>query len=764
VSVEAVAEPGRTCWTIANAPRFASIVDAEEFYAAIASACEKADESITIVGWSVDSRTMLRPPAEGRPATELGPFLAELVRARKRLRVRVLAWDIAMVMGLESGFFPVYRTQEERLRRFEWELDSEHALGAATHQKVVVVDDRVAFVSGMDLTGDRWDTRAHLPKDPRRVHAGVAHGPYHDAGIVVDGEAAAELGKLVRQRWARATGRSVPLARVRAGIRALDPGTKLGGVIDRAAAMSARAAAMSARAGHRARELSVTATRRALSPLHLQRHAEAAAASAIDRWPERVAPRLKDVPVAFARTEAAYLWHPSVREAEALWLECIAAAKATIYIENQYFTSRTIARALAARLAEPDGPEIILLQPLQCSGWLEQATMGRLREAHYEELRKADAHGRFRVLHPVDAEGAPIYLHSKILVVDDEIARIGSANVSNRSMALDTELDACLQARGREDVRSFARDLRDDLLAEHLDVPIETLRERASSAGSLRAAIDALRKAEGKSLRDMPPPEKGLLATILPASLADPETPAPGTALSAEYGPRAQKPSWLEAARTILVVALVAAMTVGWAFMPLGTREGARTLAEHFQPWSSTPIAPIVALVIFLVGGSLAFPMSVLVVATELAFGPVLGSLLALTGGILSACVGYLQGRVIGRRWLRRLGGAGLNRVSRALASHGVLTIAAVRLLPFAPWTLTNLAAGASHVRPLDYLLGTLVGLVPCIAAAALMTDARSQVAGHGLLELGLFALLLGGVFLWGRVRLRHTSGGQAGG
>ena len=748
-----IAVPGRNCWRLTRASRLSFLVDAEAYYAAVASACEKAQESITITGWAIDSRARLHP---GRPPgalpDELGPFLAALVRRRRSLRVRVLAWDVGMVFGIESGYVPVFRTEAERLARFEWELDSEHALGAAQHQKIVVVDDRVAFVTGMDLTGERWDTREHAKGDARRVHAGHAYRPYHDVGVVLDGEPAAALGELVRMRWARATGRSAPLARMRAGFRSLDPGTPLGGVLDRVGAMSQRAS-------DRARRLSRRASDRALSTWPLRR-AEAAPDPAADRWPDGVVPQATDVPVALARTEAEYLGQPAVREVEALWLDSIAAARRTIYIENQYFTSRTIAEALAKRLAEADGPEVVILQPLTCSGWLEQATMGVLRDVHLRKLRDADAGKRLRVLHPVAADGTPISLHSKVLVVDDAIARVGSANASNRSMALDTELDAHVESSGRPDLVALVAGLRDSLVSEHLGVSEETLRHAAAAHGSLRGAIDALR-GDGRSLHELQFDSPGWLAALVPSGLADPESPADAAALTKDIVP-AETPASArrQAIHAGIVGVVVVAMAALWTLLPFTSRVGVRSLAEAVEPWSSSPLAPIVVVAIFIVGGLVAFPMSVLVVATELAFGPWLGSAISLVGGFTSSIIGYGQGRVIGRRWLRRLGGRGLNRVSRALASHGVLTIAAARLMPFVPWTLTNLAAGASHVRPVDYVVGTLVGLVPAVVAAALMADATRKPWAYALLEIALMGLLLGVFFAWGRARLRRTSGG----
>ena len=87
-------------------------------------------------------------------------------------------------------------------------------------------------------------------------------------------------------------------------------------------------------------------------------------------------------------------------------------------------------------------------------------------------ISDADAHDRFRIYTPVTSEGAPIYVHAKITIVDDRLLRVGSSNFNNRSMGFDTECDLVIEAvPGRKDVqqvrdRILAR--RDDLIAEHL--------------------------------------------------------------------------------------------------------------------------------------------------------------------------------------------------------------------------------------------------------------------------------------------------------
>src|SRR5213075_1758262 len=120
--------------------------------------------------------------------------------------------------------------------------------------------------------------------------------------------------------------------------------------------------------------------------------------------------------------------------------------------------------------------EIVVVTRLLSHGWLEEMTMHVLRTRLVRRLREADAHGRFHAYYPhVEglAEKTCVDLHSKVMIVDDEWLRVGSSNISNRSMGVDTECDVVVEARGDETVRAQIRATRDRLVAEHAGVPVE---------------------------------------------------------------------------------------------------------------------------------------------------------------------------------------------------------------------------------------------------------------------------------------------------
>ncbi len=218
--------------------------------------------------------------------------------------------------------------------------------------------------------------------------------------------------------------------------------------------------------------------------------------SAGDPWPEGLDADLRDVEVAIARTEPAFDGTPGVREIERLYRESLARARRYVYIENQYFTCGTISDQLAGSLSRPSGPEVVLVLPRRASGWLEEATMGVGRARVLEHLRAADRYGRLALYYPVVSGGHDVKVHAKVMIMDDTFMRIGSSNLANRSMGVDTESDLAVEALGRADIAAAVAGLRDRLLAEHLGCRSEEVTAEIGRTGSLIGAIEKLRGGE----------------------------------------------------------------------------------------------------------------------------------------------------------------------------------------------------------------------------------------------------------------------------
>ncbi len=244
-----------------------------------------------------------------------------------------------------------------------------------------------------------------------------------------------------------------------------------------------------------------------------------------DPWPAELEPHFRDVEIAIARTRGEHQQLPEIREIEALFVDMIARTRRFFYAENQFFASRIVAEAIAKRLAEPDGPEFVIVNPRVVEGWVEEEVMSPARAKLLQTLRQADRHGRLQIYTPVTREGRDIYVHSKITIVDGELLRVGSANFNNRSMGLDSECDVLIDA-GRPANDGAATQIGAilcDLLAEHLGVPCDAVEARFAASGSLIRAVEELR-GSGRTLMPLEIEEPNALETAIAEGEAlDPE-------------------------------------------------------------------------------------------------------------------------------------------------------------------------------------------------------------------------------------------------
>ncbi len=208
-----ILEPGKTCCRIARAHRFAMIVDGAEYFAQLRAAMLKAQHLILLIGWDFDLRIRLTPGGFDDPGSRLGEFMKSLVRRRPDLRIYILQWDMAVFCTLGWRTLPALFSDFLIPRHIHLRFDSTHPLTAAQHQKIAVIDASIAFCGGIDVNDHRWDTRAHLANDPRRVDPeGSLYAPWHDSTVAVDGEAArperASAASLVFSDWAPPPGGS----------------------------------------------------------------------------------------------------------------------------------------------------------------------------------------------------------------------------------------------------------------------------------------------------------------------------------------------------------------------------------------------------------------------------------------------------------------------------------------------------------------------------------------------------------------------------
>lgn len=455
--------PGRNCWRIERADRARLIIDADDYFRAARAAMKAAERRIMLIGWDFDSRIDLGTSDDPAEPARIGPLLPWLVRRRPDLDIYLLRWNFGAIKSLFRGMTAFSVARWWLNKRIHVKFDSAHPLGASHHQKIVVIDDCLAFCGGIDMTAGRWDTRDHLDDNPERTFpSGKAAGPWHDATVALEGPIARALAELARDRWHSAGGAE-------------------------------------------------------LTPIDHRNHC----------WPDDLEPHFRDVDVAIARTHPEYGDHDVSHEIEQLYIDLIRRAKRFIYAESQYFASRKIAEAIVERLKQPDPPEIVLINPAQADGWLEQEAMDTARARLWDAIREVDTDQRFRMYHAVTQKRNPIYVHAKIMIVDDTVLRVGSSNWNNRSLRLDTECDIAIDADlpANADARAVIAERLADLLGEHLGrTPDEVARE-LNERGSLIDTIEHLRS-DGRSLRPYRRPSLSKIERVIADNeLLDPEGP-----------------------------------------------------------------------------------------------------------------------------------------------------------------------------------------------------------------------------------------------
>lgn len=478
-----IVQLGRNAWQYPVARDSGVLVDAKDYYRAVYESARAARHFVLMSGWQFDSGVPLVRGEDAPPDAEVRflPFLNGLCDANPDLHVYILAWDFHVVLGLEREWMQRVYFHWMTNPRFRFLFDDCPVDGGSHHQKFVVVDGTHAFVGGMDTCEARWDDRRHRGDNPLRTSRGAPQKPYHDVQAWLAGsEVTSALAELFWQRWCSCGG----------GDRPVLPSSAEGAVRPRG-----------------------------LLPIG-------------------------PGPVALSRT------HPSaegsgIREVETLFVDAIGAAERLIFIETQYFSSRRIRAALIERMERTDGPrlDIVVLVNERAEALKEELAVGLRQAQNLELLREAAAKSGHRLGFyysvcdgPTDAFRCT-YIHSKVLAVDDRFLTIGSANLTNRSMGIDSELHVTWEALGDErDDRRVARAIRRvrvSLLMEHGGLQgIPTIRSIARSE-RLVERLDALAARPDARLQQHGPPtpvQEAAMTLVDPTTLPfDPDTSPDGS-------------------------------------------------------------------------------------------------------------------------------------------------------------------------------------------------------------------------------------------
>jgi phosphatidylserine/phosphatidylglycerophosphate/cardiolipin synthase-like enzyme len=392
------------------------IFEAGPYYQRLSEVLEEAQHFALFAGWQIDSRlpfAKTRAIESPEAATEtLKEKILRLVESKPELQFYFLIWDHAYFYVLERENWQG-RVWDDLHPRIHFLFDNRHTFGASHHEKVCIVDGTTAFCGGIDLCDERWDSPEHLYTDSRRSLDKTCdrYGPYHDIAVQVTGPVCADIHLHLRERWQE-------LSRI-----PFPPPVQT-------------------------------------QPLQL---IGATPPSQHLVYVSRTLTHLDCGP----RTSQNLM----VREIEFLFRDLIASAEKRILLEGQYYWSEEINDMLIAKILEVGSEgrgkdfEIIIIltdiRKLKSLTW--HMSIFELKLLEKLQTAASLAGVKLTVGNPAaHAPGKPaksIYIHSKVLVIDDRFLSIGSANFATRALRLDTEINLTYEARTegeRRHIREFS--------------------------------------------------------------------------------------------------------------------------------------------------------------------------------------------------------------------------------------------------------------------------------------------------------------------
>jgi phosphatidylserine/phosphatidylglycerophosphate/cardiolipin synthase-like enzyme len=304
---------------------------------------------------------------------------------------------------------------------------------ATHHMKVIVADARAMVIGGLDINERRYD-------DP--THNRPAEETWHDVSLYVEGPAAADADRFLRWLWLKERGRRDRLGRL------------------------AEEAAIMVPPLPDARDDPRPPARRPSGDVRFEVTAGVRSRSPFARGPKVV-----------RRTILASL------------VEIIRSARWYLYIENQFLRDGKIGRVIREQMFEVGGLQLIMLVPAapDVVAFESDRSTGQ-RHGEWRQLRVVDGlaqefserAGAFTLAgaamprsEEVDHDRATVgprgivYIHSKVMIADDRVAHVSSANLNGRSLRMDTEAGVAWRGDG---VAAF----RQRLWAQHLGRPTPT--------------------------------------------------------------------------------------------------------------------------------------------------------------------------------------------------------------------------------------------------------------------------------------------------
>ena len=700
-------------WTYHKDQDCAVFADADSYFKAFIDAAEQARSHLFILGWDMHLATDLAPERLA-PRTpqywHLGAFLHRLLENCPSLQIYILGWDFSPVFLLEREKLQSLRMAWQSHPRMHFSLDAHHPLSASHHQKIVVVDDQLAFVGGLDLTIRRWDTHHHLAEHPlRRDPDGEFYPPFHDMQLGIVGPSAHDLAQLFRGRWLRATGTRVQLR----------------------------------------------------APAFLQRP-RLLSEAAVAHFPA--------APLALSRTFPQFRDYPEVDEIAHFYSEIMPLAKRWIYIENQYLTSQQIVATLAAIGQQDEGPEVIIVLPKKSGGWLEKKTMGLLQTAALQKLLASDKHKRLHIYFPFDRiiekHNKYVTVHSKLLVIDDLYLCVGSANLNNRSMGLDTECNACIDAQGQPELQERVQRALGGFLSHFAEGAPTFFASSIAAGESLASIIERLALVSpDRHLAPLDVSPDVELAWI-DTELLDMEKPTPIEHVMDRWGKMSEAINrrlgmsgrTMALVLTVLIALLLAAV---WTYTPLPDylhRQGLKNLFEGLGAGETRTLLYVP--MFYGIACLLFFPINLLIIVTASLYPMQWAFAYIGLGVVANVSAGYLMGLLAGRFFFRQFFGRRTRDILNRIEEGHFLAIVLLRIVPIAPSSVINLAAGTGRIPFLKFLAATLFGMMPgtlmlVIFQKSIIDLFKSPTWGTLLVVIGLSSIAFF-LYRWSRSRFSN--------
>ena len=124
-----------------------------------------------------------------------------------------------------------------------------------------------------------------------------------------------------------------------------------------------------------------------------------------------------------------------------------------------------------------------------------------------------------------------------------------------------------------------------------------------------------------------------------------------------------------------------------------------------------------------------AVPMILVMIVSVLAYGPLFGGLLAWSGAILAAILGYSLARALGPTVVGRFVSEPVRKtVEQAVSRYGAWAIVALRLSPLVPSDGVSFVAGLINMKPVPFVLATIAGVTPVTLAVGFFGSNLDQL------------------------------------